>query len=133
MAPACFVCGGSSVKYRFPCCRERYCSTACYKAHLDSPCGARRGAAVFEQPVKRQRSQAAAEEEDETEVLTEVQLCALRGHAGVREALRSAEFRHVLTQVDTAEDRRHTLETLLGKDKYFCTFVDHLMEAMERH
>mmetsp|Transcript_83485 Transcript_83485/g.194108 ORF Transcript_83485/g.194108 Transcript_83485/m.194108 type:complete len:133 (-) Transcript_83485:184-582(-) len=125
----CLICGDTSVKYRFPCCRERYCSLPCYRAHAAGPCWARDR---DEAPAKRRRAeQEQPEEEEEEEVLTEVRLCALRGHQGVRSALRSERFCGLLRRLDAAEDRRSALEELLEKDSFFVGFAEQLMEAID--
>mmetsp|Transcript_51739 Transcript_51739/g.116437 ORF Transcript_51739/g.116437 Transcript_51739/m.116437 type:complete len:128 (+) Transcript_51739:103-486(+) len=120
----CLVCGGSPVKYRFTCCRERYCSLACYKVHSNAPCWARE---AEQAPAKKARQ----EPEEEEDLLSEVRLCALRGHQGVRSALRSERFCDVLKHLDSADDRRKALEELLEKDSYFVGFVENMMEAID--
>mmetsp|Transcript_34163 Transcript_34163/g.94431 ORF Transcript_34163/g.94431 Transcript_34163/m.94431 type:complete len:130 (-) Transcript_34163:102-491(-) len=122
----CLVCGSASVKYRFPCCRERYCSLPCYRTHAAGPCWARD---VEASPAKKLRQDEAPEEEED--LLTEVRLCALRGHQGVRAALRSERFREVLKNLDAAEDRRAALEQLLEGDAFFVSFAEQLMEAID--
>mmetsp|Transcript_92371 Transcript_92371/g.245383 ORF Transcript_92371/g.245383 Transcript_92371/m.245383 type:complete len:130 (-) Transcript_92371:2-391(-) len=122
----CLVCGSANVKYRFPCCRERYCSLPCYRTHAAGPCWAREADAA---PAKKAR-QDEPEDEEET-LLTEVRLCALRGHQGVRSSLRSERFRGVLRNLDAAEDRRKALEELLEKDAFFVSFAEQLMEAID--
>mmetsp|Transcript_109173 Transcript_109173/g.305489 ORF Transcript_109173/g.305489 Transcript_109173/m.305489 type:complete len:136 (+) Transcript_109173:88-495(+) len=129
MAPPqlCIICGVQPVKYRFPCCRQRYCSSACYRTHAASGCIARRP--LTDGGVKRPREEEQAG--DEEDVLSEVRLCALRGHQGVRQALRSDQFCELLQSLDSARDRRRALEDLLEKDSYFAEFVDHMMEAID--
>ncbi|CAJ1418464.1 unnamed protein product [Effrenium voratum] len=119
----CFVCGGDQVKYRFPCCRERYCSLPCYRVHAAGQCPARPEA---EPSAKRPRR-----EEEPEDLISEVRLCALRGHLGVRSALQSEAFQDALIALDDARDRRQALETLMEKDKYFMKFVGDLMEAID--
>mmetsp|Transcript_16768 Transcript_16768/g.28605 ORF Transcript_16768/g.28605 Transcript_16768/m.28605 type:complete len:134 (+) Transcript_16768:43-444(+) len=123
MLGTCFVCGGQDVKYRFPCCRERYCSLPCYRAHAAGQCPARPEA---EKPAKKPRN-----EEDPEDLISEVRLCALRGHVGVRRALQNEAFQDALLALDEAHDRRQTLEKLMEKDKYFMKFVGDLMEAID--
>eukprot|EP00927_Polykrikos_kofoidii_P070020 TRINITY_DN65845_c0_g1_i1.p1 TRINITY_DN65845_c0_g1~~TRINITY_DN65845_c0_g1_i1.p1 ORF type:complete len:152 (+),score=26.88 TRINITY_DN65845_c0_g1_i1:13-468(+) len=130
MAPQCLVCSSEAVRYRFPCCRERYCSLPCYRVHSNSACFGRAQAA--EEAAKRRRKQAEEQhEEEDDEVLSEVRLCALRGHSGVRKCLESEAFRDVLSQLDSAEDRREALEALLEKDIFFSKFVEHVAEAID--
>eukprot|EP00933_Yihiella_yeosuensis_P077442 TRINITY_DN87898_c0_g1_i1.p1 TRINITY_DN87898_c0_g1~~TRINITY_DN87898_c0_g1_i1.p1 ORF type:complete len:134 (-),score=20.85 TRINITY_DN87898_c0_g1_i1:37-438(-) len=122
----CYVCGVGQTKYRFPCCRERYCSLPCYRAHAAGQCPAR--PEPPENNIKRQRKE--AEEQDEV-LISEVRLCALRGHTGVRSALRSEAFQDVLLALDSAQDRRQALEDLLEKDAFFAKFAENCMEAIE--
>eukprot|EP00438_Fugacium_kawagutii_P022708 Skav203977 [mRNA] locus=scaffold94:712163:714569:- [translate_table: standard] len=124
MVGTCFVCGSFEVKYRFPCCRERYCSLPCYRAHAAGQCPARPEPDV---PPKKQRSQ----DEDPEDLISEVRLCALRGHVGVRTALQSERFQEALVALDEAHDRRQALESWMEKDKYFMKFVGDLMEAID--
>ena len=126
VAPAmlkCFVCGRDEVKYRFPCCRERYCSLPCYRVHAAGQCPARPEVDV----PKRARKQ----EEEQEDLISEVRLCALRGHTGVREALQSEAFQDALVALDEAHDRRAALERLLEKDRYFAKFAEDLLEAID--
>mmetsp|Transcript_62639 Transcript_62639/g.136014 ORF Transcript_62639/g.136014 Transcript_62639/m.136014 type:complete len:139 (-) Transcript_62639:24-440(-) len=122
----CLICQAPSVKYRFPCCRERYCSLPCYRVHASTGCHGRE--ATQAPDSKRPRKDDAEEEED---LLSEVKLCALRGHAGVRDALQSDKFREVIKSLDGADDRRAALEMLLEKDAFFTKFVDQMMEAVD--
>ena len=119
----CFVCGCAEVKYRFPCCRERYCSLPCYRVHAAGQCPARPEVEV----PKRARKQ----EEEPEDLISEVRLCALRGHTGVRAALQSEAFQEALLALDEAHDRRQALERYLEKDKYFAKFAEDLMEAID--
>lgn len=34
----CVVCGTGEVKYKFRCCSRHFCSTGCYKQHMETPC-----------------------------------------------------------------------------------------------
>mmetsp|Transcript_44802 Transcript_44802/g.83684 ORF Transcript_44802/g.83684 Transcript_44802/m.83684 type:complete len:134 (-) Transcript_44802:202-603(-) len=120
----CFVCGCDEVKYRFPCCRERYCSLPCYRVHAAGQCPAR----PESEAPKRARKQ---EQEEPEDLISEVRLCALRGHVGVRSALQSEAFQDVLVALDEARDRRRALEQLLEKDKYFAKFAQDMMEAID--
>mmetsp|Transcript_10571 Transcript_10571/g.22540 ORF Transcript_10571/g.22540 Transcript_10571/m.22540 type:complete len:150 (-) Transcript_10571:178-627(-) len=120
----CFVCGCAEVKYRFPCCRERYCSLPCYRVHAAGQCPARLEAEI----PKRARKE---EPEAPEDLISEVRLCALRGHLGVRSALQSEAFQSALCALDEAQDRRQALERLLEKDKYFAKFAEDLMEAID--
>ena len=124
MVGTCLVCGSHEVKYRFPCCRERYCSLPCYRVHAAGQCPARPDR---ELPAKKQKTQ----EEEPEDLISEVRLCALRGHVGVRQALQNETFQDALIALDEAHDRRQTLEHLLEKDKYFVKFVGDLMEAID--
>mmetsp|Transcript_56606 Transcript_56606/g.104778 ORF Transcript_56606/g.104778 Transcript_56606/m.104778 type:complete len:135 (+) Transcript_56606:66-470(+) len=125
--PTCFVCGQGSVKYRFPCCRERYCSLTCYQQHAVSQCPGRK---IAEGPdVKRRRVEEDRVEDDH--LLSEVQLCALRGHQGLRQALRSEEFRDVLRKLDGARNRQRALELLIQEDAFFVKFVEQCIEAID--
>mmetsp|Transcript_22745 Transcript_22745/g.53073 ORF Transcript_22745/g.53073 Transcript_22745/m.53073 type:complete len:135 (-) Transcript_22745:7-411(-) len=126
-AQLCFVCGKGSVKYRFPCCRERYCSLPCYQQHAVSQCSGRKANEAPEGKRRRVEEDAIQDEH----LLSEVQLCALRGHQGLRQALKSDEFREVLQKLDGASDRRRALELLLKEDAYFVQFVDQCMEAID--
>lgn len=123
----CFVCGKGETKYRFPCCRERYCSLPCYKVHAAAQC-----TAGLKEPAPKKQRLANQDEngEDET-ILSEVQLCALRGHAGVRDALRTPAFQQVLQEIDDSRDRRAALEAVLENNPYFVTFVEHMTEATD--
>ena len=118
----CFVCGCDEVKYRFPCCRERYCSLPCYRVHAAGQCPARPEFDVPKRPRK---------EEEQEDLISEVRLCALRGHTGVRAALQSEAFQDALLALNDAHDRRQALERLLEKDKYFAKFAEDLMEAID--
>lgn len=122
-AMKCFVCGGVEVKYRFPCCRERYCSLPCYRRHAAGQCPAR--------PERESAKRPRKEEPEEEDLISEVRLCALRGHVGVRSALQNEAFQDALITLDEAHDRRQTLEKLLEKDKFFLKFVGDLMEAID--
>mmetsp|Transcript_132274 Transcript_132274/g.263927 ORF Transcript_132274/g.263927 Transcript_132274/m.263927 type:complete len:133 (+) Transcript_132274:41-439(+) len=127
MAPAqCLICKSSNVKYRFPCCRERYCSLTCYKQHAAGPCWARDSQ---EPPAKRLREE--EQPEEDSDLLSEARLCSLRGHQGVRAALRSDRFCDLLKSLDAAHDRRKSLEELLEKDQYFVQFAEQMMEAID--
>ena len=113
------------MKYRFPCCRERYCSLACYRSHASSgSCPARP-----EREVKRQKRE--PEPDEAEDLISEVRLCALRGHVGVRQALQSEAFQEALIALDEAQDRRQRLEALMEKDRFFLKFVGDLMEAID--
>eukprot|EP00929_Paragymnodinium_shiwhaense_P042585 TRINITY_DN22015_c0_g1_i1.p1 TRINITY_DN22015_c0_g1~~TRINITY_DN22015_c0_g1_i1.p1 ORF type:complete len:137 (+),score=42.27 TRINITY_DN22015_c0_g1_i1:102-512(+) len=131
MPAGCLVCQEPSTKYRFPCCRERYCSLQCYRVHAQSPCFGR-VAMEQERETKRRKAQEAEKEDDgEDDLLSEVRLCALRGHKNVREALRSRRFQQLLSDLDAAADRRKTLENLIQHDAYFVKFVENMMEAVD--
>eukprot|EP00405_Crypthecodinium_cohnii_P019696 CAMPEP_0206476948 /NCGR_PEP_ID=MMETSP0324_2-20121206/35047_1 /ASSEMBLY_ACC=CAM_ASM_000836 /TAXON_ID=2866 /ORGANISM="Crypthecodinium cohnii, Strain Seligo" /LENGTH=92 /DNA_ID=CAMNT_0053952731 /DNA_START=196 /DNA_END=474 /DNA_ORIENTATION=- len=80
-------------------------------------------------PAKRPRQE--NNNEEEPDIISEVRLCSLRGHQGVREALRTEAFCEVLKSLDSARDRKNALEDLLEKDSYFVAFVDNMMEAIE--
>ncbi|CAE7209632.1 unnamed protein product [Symbiodinium necroappetens] len=121
----CFVCGCAEVKYRFPCCRERYCSLPCYRVHAAGQCPARPEAEIPKRARKEQ------EPEAPEDLISEVRLCALRGHLGVRSALQSEAFQDALCALDEAQDRRQALERLLEKDRYFAKFAEDLMEAID--
>ncbi|CAE8698593.1 unnamed protein product [Polarella glacialis] len=123
----CFVCGVEQVKYRFPCCRERYCSLPCYRAHAAGQCPAR----PEPEPSHRAKRSRQDEGDNEDNLISEVRLCALRGHTAVRQALRSEAFQDALLALDAAHDRRQALEDLLEKDKFFVKFFENAMEAID--
>merc|ERR1712217_955888 len=127
-AQRCIVCGSEQVKYRFACCRQRYCSVPCFKAHTDAGCSS---ATAAEPTKKRAREEDNVEEEEEEDLLSEVRLCGLRGHQGIREAIRSEKFCEVLVQLDAATDRRKALEDLLANDKFFVKFAENAIEAVD--
>merc|ERR1712224_176357 len=127
-------CGGPSVKYRFSCCREQYCSLDCYRTHATMACAGRAAAdEAREAKQRRKAEEEKKEEEDDEEILSEVRLCGLRGNASIRQALRSREFRDVLWALDRADDRRAALESLLERDAYFARFVDNMMESIDMY
>eukprot|EP00930_Biecheleria_cincta_P063713 TRINITY_DN49237_c0_g1_i1.p1 TRINITY_DN49237_c0_g1~~TRINITY_DN49237_c0_g1_i1.p1 ORF type:complete len:133 (-),score=30.73 TRINITY_DN49237_c0_g1_i1:59-457(-) len=120
----CFVCGEGQVKYRFPCCRERYCSLPCYRVHAAGQCPARP-----EKDARPKRPRTEEPEEDDA-LISEIRLCALRGHPGIRSALQSEAFQDALVALDEAHDRRQALENLLEKDRFFAGFAAQCIEAI---
>lgn len=128
MSGRCFVCDAGPPKYRFRCCRQRYCSVPCYRAHAVAGCTAQPPAAADN---FRKRKRQEDDDDDEENLISEVRLCAMRGHAGIRDVLRSDRFRDLLRQLDSADDRQAALEALLENDSFFVKFAEHALEAID--
>eukprot|EP00397_Hematodinium_sp_SG-2012_P059653 GEMP01076755.1.p1 GENE.GEMP01076755.1~~GEMP01076755.1.p1 ORF type:complete len:147 (+),score=26.57 GEMP01076755.1:40-441(+) len=128
----CTVCREAPSKYRFPCCRERYCSVNCYKVHGDC-----RKNAELEAPVEESAKRSLEEmiEMDDDELLSSEQLNKIRRVANSqwKDLMESKRFRQVLLDVDSKETQKKRVEALerrIETDRTLVKWIDELADVL---
>ncbi|CEL96967.1 unnamed protein product [Vitrella brassicaformis CCMP3155] len=135
----CVVCESQEGKYRFPCCKRRFCSKECFQRHSADDCPIKKRRLDHEAELKAKedkRLQDIAQQgggqdgDDEDVLLTDAHRAALRASSSVRGYLDDTMMRNVLRKICTAPNKRAALSGFL-RDPHFSAFVDEVMKVLD--
>jgi hypothetical protein len=124
-APTCIICGAAP-KYRFPCCKKRYCSLDCFRKHPVSSCS------PPEEALKKKRPRQQDEHDlDFENQVPRVILERLRTTPKIQRALASPQLQELIRGIDTSRSRGWALHRHLEQNADFREFVNHLLDTID--